>query len=253
MEVPRRTVTAPLASSPQRLEALPMRRRKTRHVYAPFRTTCFSDKLTMPANHDSRRPLSLGSAAESAKLWATHGPVIGTAPKLDVKTGAMYVPMLDRIYDSGKLTLGYRVHQSLAGSTLWNTTERFADRPTTSDRVGPGAYESVTSAWEKERSRKWYPSLPESPSHRAPFTPTLEEPRPQANEALAPLDTWKRTTKVHSPAKVAFDRAHRTTWIDETMTRDDRLRKKSLGASQSCPTLDLPNFLTGSRTGVFKA
>ncbi|KDO30360.1 hypothetical protein SPRG_05071 [Saprolegnia parasitica CBS 223.65] len=237
-------VRAPIATA----VAPTLRRRKSRHTYAPFRPTVFTDKLLVPEQHDYVVPLDL--AADSAKRWAARGPILGSTPKLDVKTGAMYAPTLDCIYDTGKHTLGYRVHHSLSGSTLWNTTKRFVDHPSTTDRVGPGAYESVTAAWEKARSVRKYPSLPPSPGHRTPFQPHLDETLDgQANE-LAPLDTWKRTTKAVSPPTMAFDKATRTTWIDVQRTRADKMR--ALPSSASCPTLELPNYISGVRTGVLK-
>ncbi|OQR91219.1 hypothetical protein THRCLA_09064 [Thraustotheca clavata] len=192
-------------SEPQRIVP---RRKKKRQSYTPFRTTCFVDKHVMPENHEPSVPLTFGSESESIRLWASKGPRLGTAPKLDIKTGAMYSPMVDQIYDTGKQSFGYRVHQSLSGSTLWNTTERFIENPTTSERVGPGSYNSITNAWEKQRSIKKYPALPPSPQKRNPFQSPLKDPRPtQVNEMLAPLDNWKLTTKAVSPLKVPFDRA----------------------------------------------
>ncbi|EQC40409.1 hypothetical protein SDRG_02306 [Saprolegnia diclina VS20] len=226
-----------------------VRRRKSRHTYAPFRPTVFSDKLLVPEQHEYVVPRDL--AADSAKRWATRGPIMGSTPKLDVKSGAMYAPTLDCIYDTGKHTLGYRVHHSLSGSTLWNSTKRFVDHQSTTDRVGPGAYESVTAAWEKARSVKKYPSLPPSPGHRASYRPHVDDETSegQTNE-LAPLDTWKRTTKAVSPPTVAFDKATRTTWIDVQRTRADKMR--ALPSSASCPVLELPNYISGVRTGVLK-
>ncbi|KAF0694680.1 Aste57867_14450 [Aphanomyces stellatus] len=235
-------------------EYLPPRSRK-KHAYDPFRVTCFTDKALLPVHYDSKLRSTLGTAAEGRRVWATPGPHLGCEPRLDWKTSAMYAPSLDRVYDMTRQSLGYRVHMSMYGSTLWDTTERFRERTATSTRVGPGSYNAAPSAWEKEpHAARPPPVYPYSPKRDKPSTnlatttTTTAEPYEEVS-----LESWKLTSERAAAARPAFDKAPRTTWVDWESNKAGRMRKRVL----STPALHLgetmPEFIAGVRAGAPKS
>ncbi|KAH9102349.1 hypothetical protein LEN26_002781 [Aphanomyces euteiches] len=245
----RQTTAPPLTHLAK--ELLPHRSRK-KYPYPAFRPTCFSDKALLPLDYSPPTPLKF----ESQRAWTTTGPHIGCEPRLEWKRSALYTPSVDRVYDTTRETLSYRVHMSMWGSSLWDTTERFASPPSqTSVRVGPGAYDTAPMQWGKQSRpppifppSSLKPRSNQSALHHQ-ITPTLDAKHMNKDEPPS-LDNWKHTSKRALASRPAFDKAARTTWVDIESTKAQRMRKRAV----STPVLEnLPSFVSGTRTGALRS
>jgi len=139
---------------------------------------------------------------------------------------------------------------SLWGSSMWNASERFLVKPTTPNCVGPGSYNSLPSPWEKSkefRDRSKFIQQHNSPTFSLKGT---QIPSPRA-ESEMPIDSWKCTSDRPNSSKAAFDKAPRKTWVEVESSRSQKMRKRI--TTNSCPTLDLPCFLSGTKTGTSKS
>ncbi|ETW04888.1 hypothetical protein H310_03996 [Aphanomyces invadans] len=245
-----KTLTTPMhqSASLQSLskELLPPRHRK-KYPYPAFRSTCFTDKALLPVPYNTKLRSSVGTMAESRRIWTTAGPQIGCERRLDdLKHTGLYVPSLDRVYDTTVQTMSYRVHMSMWGSSLWDTSQRFQEAPRTAPTVGPGSYNPSPSSWGKEPSyARPAPIIPFNPHRGSPTSskapPTSSNHAPTA--PLASLDSWKLCSTKTVSGRPAFDKAPRKTWVDWESTKADRMR------AVSTPNLALPNFLSGARIG----
>ncbi|ETV86623.1 hypothetical protein H257_01758 [Aphanomyces astaci] len=232
-------------------ELLPPRSRK-KHPYPAFRSTCFTDKMLQPVHYDSKLRSSMGTEAESRRTWSTSGPRMGCEPRLDdLKHSVMYTPSLDRVYDTTVQTMSYRVHMSMWGSSMWDTSERFQEVPRTAPTVGPGSYNSAPSAWDQETKHpRPFPVFPYSPQRVVtPSSKLLSSPNQVLSTPMTSLEGWKLSSEKTVSARPAFDKAPRKTWVDWESTKADRMRKRT----PSTPTLALPSFVSGMRTGACRS
>jgi hypothetical protein len=142
-------------------------------------------------------------------------------------------------------TFKHRKLDSLWGSSIWTTSERFTKTTGTPSIVGPGSYNALPSPWEKERRMKVEPIYPFEPKPIPKPLKTKENASALCSATdTVPLDFWKHSSKVSMSSRQAFNKAPRITWVDAHAKKAERLMKGPV--TQSCPNL-LPNFITGER------